>query len=251
MGGNGSQIGQAEAASALRWWLESGVDTIVRDEPADWLGKAAAEPAAIAAIPAAPRQPASSDVLNQSVSVPLEMPETLDLFRDWLAKSSDLPLAAKSSRRVLPRGAEHAPIMLIADIPANEDAKDGSPISGEAWELTVRMLAAIGIDAQDAYCANISCLHAPGARMSRDELDSCAAIARRHVAMVKPKLLLLLGDGPARALLGKDVVEARGHPHQIEGVRTVATFHPRFLLNQPSSKSLAWRDLLLLMEDRP
>jgi DNA polymerase len=69
------------------------------------------------------------------------------------------------------------------------------------------------------------------------------------VALAKPKRLLLLGDTPARALLGKPLAAARGHVHKIEGVRTVATFHPRQLLQRSSDKALAWRDLLLLMED--
>ena len=141
--------------------------------------------------------------------------------------------------------------MLLAEAPSGAEASDGRPIGGECWELTERMLAAIGISAEDAYCANISCFHAPGARMSADEMEACAAIARRHVALARPQRLLLLGDGPAQALLGKPVAIARAHVHMIEGIRTVATFHPRFLVNQPSSKSLAWKDLLLLMEDAP
>ena len=56
-----------------------------------------------------------------------------------------------------------------------------------------------------------------------------------------------MGDGPNRALLGKPLTTARGHVHKVEGVRTLATFHPRFLLDRPSNKALAWRDLLLLM----
>ena len=51
------------------------------------------------------------------------------------------------------------------------------------------------------------------------------------------------------ALLGKRLTQARGHVHKIEGVRAVPTFHPRFLLDRPSNKALAWRDLLLLMEE--
>jgi DNA polymerase len=85
--------------------------------------------------------------------------------------------------------------------------------------------------------------------LSPQELEACAVIARRHVAAAKPRRLLLLGDGPARALLGKPLAAARGHIHKIEGVRTVATFHPRFLMMRPSDKALAWRDLLLLMEE--
>ena len=86
--------------------------------------------------------------------------------------------------------------------------------------------------------------------MSEKDRAACAEIARRHVALARPKRLLLLGDGPCVALLGKPLPQARGHVHKIEGVRAVATFHPRQLINQPSNKSRAWQDLLLLMEDQ-
>ena len=112
-----------------------------------------------------------------------------------------------------------------------------------------RMLAAIGIRAADAYSATLSCFHTPGARLRSEELAECAEIARKHVALAKPRRLLLLGDAPARALVGKPLTAARGHVHKIEGVRSVVTFHPRHLINRPSDKALAWRDLLLLMEE--
>jgi DNA polymerase len=102
-----------------------------------------------------------------------------------------------------------------------------------------------------AYRANLACFHSPGARLSPKQLEQCAAAARKHVALAKPKRLLLLGDAPSRALLGRAMVEARGHVHKIEGVRTVVTFHPRQLLKQPSHKRLAWQDLLLLTEETP
>jgi DNA polymerase len=139
--------------------------------------------------------------------------------------------------------------MLLSDAPALEDAAAGQPIGGHAWKLAERMLTAIGIPAEQAYSASLSCFHAPGARMSAAERDACAEIAKRHIALAKPKRLLLFGDGPCVALLDKRLVEARGHIHKIEGVRTVATFHPRHLVNRPLDKSLAWKDLLLLMED--
>jgi DNA polymerase len=60
---------------------------------------------------------------------------------------------------------------------------------------------------------------------------------------------VLLGDGPSQALLGKPVAQARGHVHKVEGVRAVATFHPRHLIKRALDKRLAWQDLLLLMED--
>jgi DNA polymerase len=160
-----------------------------------------------------------------------------------------IPLATATARRIMPQGPENAAIMLLSDAPTSEDFMSGQPIGGESWELAKRMLAAINIPADEAYSASLSCFHSPGARMTLAEREACADIARRHIGLVKPKRLLLFGGGATQALLGKPLPTARGHVHRIEGVRTVATFHPRDLINQPSNKSLAWKDLLLLMED--
>ena len=237
MGGEDNRLGTADAASALAWWLEAGVDIAVAEAPRNWL-KPRTEP--VRAEQAQTEPPAAADP---------DLPDTLDLFRDWLEEAPALPLANAGSRRVLPHGAEAAPVMLIAEMPSGEDAAQGRPIAGDAWTLMVRMLAAIGIDAADAYSASLSCFHSPGTKLDGQELEACAAIARRHIAAAKPKRLLLLGDVPARALLGKPLTAARGHVHKVEGIRAVVTFHPRQLMTRPSDKALAWRDLLLLMED--
>ena len=235
MGGEHDRLNAAEAASVLGWWIEAGVDVAIQEQPRAWLGAAAApttEPHAIAAPEPSP-----------------EIPADLEAFRGWLGQATSIPLAKTGSRRVLPTGLEAAEVMLLADMPTPEDVAEGQPIGGEAWALTERMLAAIGLTSEQAYVASLSCFHSPGTRLSGEDLEACAAIARRHIALAKPKRLLLLGDSPNRALLGKPLTAARGHVHKVEGVRTVATFHPRFLLDRPSNKALAWRDLLLLMED--
>ncbi len=235
VGGDLDTIGIAEARSALAWWLEAGVDTAVQEEARDWL-----KPAPPASRPAL--QPPQANVVQPSQ-------ETLTELKDWLASSVQLPLSGPGAKRVLPHGPENAAIMLLCDSPALEDAAAGQPIGGAAWQLAQRMLAAIGIKPEDAYSASLSCFHSPGTRMSPADREACAEIARRHVGLAKPKRLLLFGDGPAQALLGKPLPQARGHVHKVEGVRTVATFHPRHLINRPLDKSLAWKDLLLLMEE--
>ena len=230
--------GSAEALSALSWWLESGVDVAVDDVARDWLK------------PAPPKPLAAPAELTPPPNVARPSAETLADLQQWLASSAQLPLSSATARRILPHGPKDAAIMLLSDAPALEDFTDGRPIGGEAWQLASRMLAAIGIDAEAAYSASLSCFHAPGTRMSEADRQACAEIAREHIRLVQPKLLLLLGDGPARAMIGKPLASARGHVHKIEGVRTVATFHPRQLLGRPADKALAWRDLLLLIEDR-
>lgn len=238
MGGEADTIGIAEARSALTWWLEAGVDIAVQEEPRDWLKPPAPRAAPKVAEPVAP---------PPNVAAPTH--ETLSELQQWLANSMQLPLASATAKRVMPQGAENAAIMLLTDAPTFEDLMSGQPIGGEAWELAKRMLAAIKIPIEQAYSASLSCLHVPGQRMSPKDREACAEIARRHIRLAKPKRLLLFGEGPAQALLGKPLPQARGHVHKIEGVRTVVTFHPRQLINQPSNKSLAWKDLLLLMED--
>jgi DNA polymerase len=238
VGGEAESIGIAEARSALAWWLDAGVDVAIQEGPRDWL-----KPPAPKARPKAGSEPASVPNIARPTH------ETLAQLQDWLASSMQLPLASPTAKRIMPHGPEDAAIMLLTDVPTFEDYTAGQPIGGEAWELAKRMLAAIRISAEQAYAAPLNCVHVPGAKMSPAEREACAEIARRHIQLARPKRLLLLGDGPAQALLGKPLAQARGHVHKIEGVRAVATFHPRHLINQPSNKSLAWKDLLLLMED--
>ena len=237
VGGEVETIGYAEARSALRWWLEAGVDVAVQEEPRNWLKPPPSRQAA----------PANEPVTTSNVAEPTA--ETLADLRLWLANSAQLPLASGTAKRILPHGPEDAAIMLLSDSPALEDFTAGQPIGGDAWALAERMLAAIGLSADQAYNASLSCFHAPGTRMSDQDRAACAEIARQHIRLAKPERLLLFGDGPCVAMLGKRLVEARGHVHKIEGVRTVATFHPRHLINRPLDKALAWKDLLLLMED--
>jgi len=236
VGGEADSIGIAEARSALAWWLDAGVDVAVQEQARDWLSAPLPKPQARVAEAPPPNvvQPAH---------------ETLAELQDWLASTMQLPLASPTAKRVMPHGPEDPAIMLLTEVPAFEDYTAGQPIGGEAWELTKRMLTAIRIPADRAYAAPLNCVHVAGAKMSPADREACAEIARNHIKLAKPKRLLLLGDGPAQALIGKPIAQARGHVHKIEGVRTVATFHPRSLINQPSNKSLAWKDLLLLMED--
>lgn len=238
MGGDLGSIGVAEARSALAWWLEAGVDVAVQEEPRDWLK------------PAPPRQlgPPAETAPVSNVAEPSA--ETLAGLQQWLASSAQLPLASATARRILPHGPEDAAIMLLSDSPALEDFTTGQPIGGDAWLLAQRMLAAIGLTAEQAYSASLSCFHAPGTRMTDEDRAACAQIARQHIRLAKPERLVLFGDGPCLAMLGKRLVEARGHVHKVEGVRTIATFHPRHLINRPLDKALAWKDLLLLMEDQ-
>ena len=229
------------AASALRWWLDAGVDVLVGEEPRDWLrtkSPVTAPPAADAAAPEAAGAGA--------------LPGQLDLFRSWLQSSESLPFAAPSAPRICPAGDPGSGLMIMIDMPTAEDCTSGTLLSGEVGRLFDRILAAIGRDRGSVYFAALSCLRPTDGRLAGAAEKQCALLARHHIGLAAPKALLLLGDGASKALLGLPVARARGRWHEIathQGpVRAIATISPRQLLGHPAQKAHAWADLQLLME---
>lgn len=233
-------LSPAAATSALQWWLDSGVDTIVGEEPRDWLRPKAppAVPAARASVPA----PAPAD----------EPPAQLDLFQAWLRSSESLPYAAPAAPRICPAGDPTAGLMIVVDMPTAEDCTTGTLLSGEAGRLFDRMLAAIGRDRSSIYFAALSCFRSPSGQLSGEPQKQCALLARHHIGLAAPRALLLFGDPASKALLGLPVARARGRWHEIAthqgAVRALATISPRQLLDHPTQKRLAWADLQMLME---
>ena len=249
-GGESGTLDGVGAASLIGWWLDAGVDTLVAERPREWLRQSS--PVEVASDE--PEPPLMPDMGDAGASAPQGgrgALSSLEEFHGWLREGSDLPLFQAGAARALPHGPASAEIMLVADLPDRECAAEGRPIGGAAWELTTRMLAAIGFMPEQAYVASLACFPAPAKRLDPRIAAQCVEDMKRHIALVAPQRLLLLGDGPAKALTGQGIVQARGRIHRVDHVPTVATFHPRQLLQRPSDKAYAWRDLLLLMSEEP
>ena len=229
----------AAAMSALQWWTEAGVDTIVSEEPRDWLRP---QPKTEPASPHAPVVEAAADAL----------PGQLDLFQAYLRESDALPLAAPGARRVCPSGDPASGLMMMIDMPADEDCQSGALLSGDVGTLFDRMLAAIGRDRKSIYLASLSCFRSPAGTFTDPDAARCATLARHHVGLANPRALLLFGDASSRALLGLSAAQARGRWHDVEThagpVKALATLPPAQLLAHPRLKVHAWADLQLLME---
>ena len=231
------------AASMLLWWLDAGVDTIAGEAPRDWLRpKAAPPPAPLETKALAPREAPSE-----------ELPGQLDLFQAWLQSSDRLPFASPAAPRICPAGDPASGLMIMIDMPTTEDCAAGTLLSGEIGRLFDRMLAAIGRDRGSIYFAALSCLRSADGRLSGEPEKQCGLLARHHIGLARPKALLLLGDGAAKALLSLPVARARGRWHEVAThsgpVRTVATLSPRQLLGAPAQKAHAWADLQMLIEE--
>ena len=243
----------------MQWWTDAGVDTLVDEAPRDWL-RPAAVPNAASVIPAQAglraEVPSRSDAdwapAAAGPATDETPPDQLELFRAWLQDSPALPFASPRAPRICPSGNPASGLMMLADMPTTEDCRAGTLLSGEVGRLFDRMLAAIGRDRESIYLAALSCLRSPGGRIEGEAGGRCAALARHHVGLVRPRALLLFGDAPATGLLGINMAQARGRWHELEThagpVRTLVTLPPDLLLKSPKLKAHAWADLQMLMQ---
>ena len=218
------------AVAALDWWREAGVDVLVDETPRDWLAREVAVPTFAAPASAAPALPA-----------------TLAAFVAWRAGAS-APEAAWRGASVAASGSLDADWMVLVDCP---DQGEDCLLGGAAGRLFDRMLAAMGLSRAVVHLAAVCARRPLAGRMPRDVEVELHRLARHHVGLLAPKRLLVMGDAASRALLGADVLRARGRLHGVnhDGGQTqaVATFHPRLLLERPAQKAEAWKDLQLLM----
>lgn len=249
MGADQTIAWQALAASALDWWHDAGVDTLVDDVPCDWFAQPAAPIVATPApIPVPGSAPAPS--LRPADAAPVEMPAVFADFLNWRTGPA-VPEAAWSGVALSASGPETATLMVLIDCPERDDGE--TLLSGPAGRLFDRMLAAIGLDRASVHLASV-CAKRPTAGRVHQEVEArLAAIAQHHVGLVAPKRLLVLGNAASRAILATDLPEARGRLHTFNHktgtTGTVASFHPRFLIEKPAAKAEAWRDLQMLMRN--
>jgi len=222
-------------ASALRWWHDMGVDTLIDEAPRAWL--TAAVTAKRAAPIAAPQAPAK--------------PTTREALLNWLMTADDVPEGGPQKRRVAPSGDPASGLMVVADLPDAADIESGSLLSGEIAALFDKMLAALRRDRSSIYLATLCPGRPPGGRLTDTAITELAPSLRAHIGFVAPKKLWLLGSAASRAVLGMNDIAAHGRLHSVNlngvMVDVVVTAHPRFLTDA-DKKRRAWTEMQRLIE---
>ncbi|WP_242415431.1 uracil-DNA glycosylase family protein [Sphingomonas panni] len=223
------------AASALEWWSDAGVDTLVEDELRDWF-----------AVPAAPVRPLA---VTSAPAADLP-PDTLDAFLTWRMGDA-VPEASWNAGRVPVVAQKNPSLMILTDLPEPDDSAEAGWMTGPVGVLLDRMLAAIGEVRDTVVVAGIAHARPLTGRMPADAQGALEELARRLVTLVAPRKLLLFGAEPCRALLGPDGSRGGLRTLNHDGIAcpTIATFHPRFLLERPLAKAETWRHLQLLIRE--
>ena len=196
---------------------------------------------------------ASSDDAVPATALPPayapDMPEWESL-RAECAACMNCGLGRTRTNMVFADGNPHAELMFIGEGPGADEDATGVPFVGRAGELLSRMIAAMTFDRKTETCiANIVKCRPPGNRNpADDEAAACIPYLKRQIAMVNPKVIVLLGAVPLLYLFNlKGIMKLRGRWLEYEGIPVMPTYHPAFLLRNPPAKKDAWADLQAVM----
>ncbi len=263
--GDPSQIPHAEALAALRWLMAMGAEDHVTETPVDWLAprdvRAAAQPAGQPLTQPPETRPSPANALARGAATAGETAMRLAAAASDLAAlrsaidGFDSALKATASTLVFADGNPEAPVMLVGEAPGADEDRQGLPFVGASGQLLDRILAAIGLDRSGCYISNILPWRPPGNRKpSPAEITAFLPFIKRHIALVQPRFVVLLGDTAAKALLDErqGITRLRGRWFNLavtEGTQAIpalATFHPAYLLRNPAHKRLVWQDFLAL-----
>lgn len=155
-------------------------------------------------------------------------------------------LGAGCIQKVPGQGDVHAPLMLIGEGPGEQEDRQGLAFVGPAGQLLTKMLSAIDLPRERVYICNVVKCRPPRNRQpSPDEIQACIGHLRAQFALVRPRIILLLGATAVSAVLGEDyrITRCRGQWFERKGVSIIATYHPSALLRDPAKKRDAWEDL--------
>ena len=263
-------------AVALAWHLDVGADEAMQDTPNDRTAAAAAmlksPVAAIAAVPP-PAAIGGGEIIG-TAQARLDAAKmaaacnTLSELKDAIAAFDGLAIKKTATNMVFSDGNPAARVMLVGEAPGADEDRQGQPFVGVSGQLLDRIFKAIGLarteedPAKSLYISNVLNWRPPGNRTpSPAEIDMSLPFIERHIALVKPKVLILCGGVAAKGLLGSGeaISKLRGKFHDYrpltpgispngDSIPAIATYHPAYLLRTPSQKKLVWADMLMLRE---
>ena len=263
---------------ALSWYAQMGVDLCVEAEPQVLKAPVAASPAESATLPHTelrPHDPATTAIAPTMPAAPSavasSIAEAVALARSIADEAADLPaleaavrnfngcaLKKTATNTVFAQGVAASRLMFIGEAPGADEDRAGVPFCGPSGQLLDKMLGFIGLNrAENFYITNCLFWRPPGNRQpTAEELAICRPLVEKHIALVNPTLLVLVGGTATSTLLNdtRGITRLRGqvfsytNAYMAASVPVHVLYHPSYLLRQPLAKKQAWADLLNIKE---
>jgi DNA polymerase len=204
--------------------------------------------------PVASPTPPSSQTLFGDAPAIASMPqsnETLEeIWRD-IGDCTRCGLCAGRTQVVNTHGNHQARLMFVGEAPGADEDAQGKPFVGRAGQLLTKMIEAMGLRREDVIIGNVNRCRPPGNRQpTLEEAAICRPFLFREIASVRPEVIVVMGNTALRNLLEikAGISSVRGRFHDYYGTPVMPTFHPAYLLRDPSKKRETWEDLKKVME---
>jgi DNA polymerase len=177
--------------------------------------------------------------------------ETLDRIREDLGDCRRCKLCEGRKNIVFGSGNQRAELVFVGEGPGADEDEQGLPFVGRAGQLLTDMIEkGLKVPRPDVYICNIVKCRPPGNRKpERDEVAACREFVERQIDSIRPRVICALGATAAETLLGtrESMGRLRGRWHQFRGIPVMVTYHPAFLLRDPSRKAETWADLKMIL----
>ncbi len=207
--------------------------------------------APVAEPPAAPAAAQAAEMFSKYPG--LEKTDTLDSLREFIGDCRRCKLWGLRKNLVFGVGDPKAELMFVGEAPgADEDAR-GEPFVGRAGQLLTDIIErGMGMQRAEVYICNVIKCRPPDNRNPEpDEVASCEPFLNRQIELVRPRVIVGLGTFAVQALLKvkTPISRLRGAWHDLRGIRMMPTFHPAYLLRNPSEKRAVWNDVQMVLKE--
>ena len=183
--------------------------------------------------------------------------ENLERLKKSIGAIKNCSLKSNATNIVFSDGNPKSKIMLVGEAPGSNEDQEGLPFVGRAGALLDKMLASINLNRKNVYISNIINYRPPENRRPTDEeVNRYMPFIKKHIEIINPKILVLLGSTAMNALIGNDIVISKARGKWIDKefgsckTSVIITFHPAFLMRQPAQKKMAWIDLKMIRDKK-
>ena len=183
--------------------------------------------------------------------------ENLERLKKSIGAIKNCSLKSSATNIVFSDGNPKSKIMLVGEAPGSNEDQEGLPFVGRAGALLDKMLASINLNRKNVYISNIINYRPPeNRRPTVEEMNRYMPFIKKHIEIINPKILVLLGSTAMNALIGNDIVISKARGRWIDKefgnckTSVIITFHPAFLMRQPAQKKMAWIDLKMIRDKK-
>lgn len=193
-----------------------------------------------------------SEALISVAEMPEPVSETIESIRADIGNCTRCKLHALGRKQIVhTTGNFQADLMFVGEAPGADEDQQGFPFVGRAGQLLTKIIESIGLKREEVCIGNINRCRPPGNRQPEpDETAQCRPFILREIAVVKPKVIVVLGATAAHNLLQvkTPISKLRGNFHDYFGVKVMPTFHPAYLLRDPHKKREVWEDVKMVRD---